>query len=244
MSTVAQGAFVGINGIDLSLILKSVKPAGQADVHDRTALGDTAARKFQKGLIERSVSAQGFFKSSAVTAEDANGLLQTALSNTNSDHLMLFGRDGSAVGALAEMMNLKVAKYDIDSSVGELIMAAVEAKATKTDSADNFQIGVFIFNQTVTGSTNGTAYDSTTGGAGYFIQIHVLAGDDDADVTIQHSTNGTVWVDLIAATAYAANTATQVKSTVTSVNRYVRAVVVPEGTTNTVAIGMKIGYSG
>jgi hypothetical protein len=246
MAQITSGAFVAINGVDLSLILKNLKINGSADIKDRTALGHTA-KHYIKGLVERSVSSETYFKASAVTAEDANGLFQTALTDRDSGYFLLFGNAGAAPGDLAEMLNIKTAKYDIDQVVGELLMAQFEAKATKTATADIYNQGVFIFNQTVITDTNGASYDSGSGGTGYLIQIHVLstvATGEDGLVTIQHSTNNSTWVDLIVSTTHGENTAVQASSTLTTVNRYVRVVGVPSDASATIVVAIKIGYSG
>ena len=244
MASVAIGVLVSINGVDLSCVLQSLNMSAKADVLQNTTLCATSAHTHQKALTERSLSGAGFFKSSTVTAENAHGLFNTALDSVAGNYLLLYGRDGATDGALAELMNLVETKYDINTVVGEFVGVTFDAQTTKTDSANNYQIGVFLFNQTVTGATNGATYDSTSGGTGYLIQIHNLAGDGTAAVIIQHSTNGSTWADLVATANYAVASGTQVANTATSVNRYLRAVVTPNGTTNRVAIGIKVGYTG
>ena len=142
------------------------------------------------------------------------------------------------------IMFKNLAKYDVKNVVAELNMAVFEGQVTETATAEFHKIGVMLFvNDGVTETpVNGTSYDSTSGGTGYVIQIHVLDGADAANVTIQHSANNSTWADLIAAADYDEYTATQLKSTVTSVNRYVRAVVAATDTANSVAIAMKVGY--
>lgn len=245
MASIASGVFVAINGIDVSGVLKSFKMSSPAELKDATTLNQTINRTWRKGLTERNISGEGFFQSSAFAVADANGLFQTALANTTGNYLILFARDGGAVGAIAEMMNSTVIKYDVESVVGELIMATFEAKASKTATGDHYNVGVMLMLNTAisSGATfAGTTYDNGAGGTGYVAQIHVIGGDGAAQVTIQHSTNGSVWVDLVAAASYAALSATEVKSTVTAVSRYVRALAVALGTVNAVSVAVKIGY--
>ena len=243
MADIATGVFVALNGIKLGCVLKSVNVSGKGDSLESTALCSTA-RTFKKGLIEKNISGEGFFQSSEFTVADVNGLLQSAVTSVNGDFLFLLGRDGTTVGAVADMYNLKVAKYDVKNVVAELNMAVFEGQVTETATAEFHKIGVMLFvNDGVTETpVDGTSYDSTSGGTGYVIQIHVLDGADAANVTIQHSANNSTWADLIAAADYDEYTATQLKSTVTSVNRYVRAVVAATDTANSVAIAMKVGY--
>lgn len=249
MAQVALGVFIAMNGIDLSCVLKSVKTSGQADLKDSTTLCATDSKTFQKGLTDRTISAEGFFRASEFTVADANGLFESAMTERTADRLLLFGRDGSTFGSVAEMFNVRQVKKDVDTTVGELIMASMEAKVTKSDTADGYNRGVFLLtNPAITVSqTTGSSYDNAAGDTGYILHIFVLDSDQEennATIKIQHSTNNSTWVDLVASATYGTYTATEVKSTVTSVNRYVRAVASTSDGTASIAVAMKIGYTG
>lgn len=249
MAYVAQGAYVSINGIDLSGVLKSVKVSGTADVMDASTLADTPARKFQKGLITHEVTGEGFFKASDTTAEDANGLLQTALTNLTGDFLMLVAPEGTTEGLPAQMANLKHTRYEVDEVVGELLMATFAGNTTKTDTAEEFQNGIVLFSDTVTGATNGATYDAGGSSTGWFLQIQMNAGDDTAQLILQHSTNGSVWADLYDIAGDVGNlapdTAYQFSDTNDAVNRYLRLKVSGiAGTSNVIIAGLRLEYHG
>lgn len=258
MASVAQGSFVAINGIDLSGVLKKIDIKASAELKDSTTLGDTVANKFTKGLTTHSVSGEGFFKSSATPSEDANTLLQTALTNQSTkNYLLMVAKDGTTEGNVAECLNLVHASYSIEETVGELLMAnfegndtaAAQADAGTSQTGESYQLCVVLFSDTATGAVNGASYDAGGSATGWFLQVQMLDGDDAATLKLQHSTNNSTWADLYdIGGSYgdlSQNTAYQFSSTSDSVNRYTRLIVTAiAGTTNTIVAALRLEYAG
>jgi hypothetical protein len=247
MAEVQLNANIFLNGFDLSTHLKSIEESGSMDVLDATSLGTTSGfREFVAGLHERGISAEGYFSYNATDAFSVDKLYHDSIA-AGVERLLTYGTEGAiAVGEIAVMMNLMASTYNITETVGDIIMTTFEAKATKDSTQNGYARGIWLMSQTVTGAVNGTSYDDGAGATtGWFAHVHNTNSDGTASVKIQHSTDDAIWVDLIDFGAVAALGAEQSRSTVTSVNRYIRAIVTAiGGTTNKVSVAIKTGYTG
>lgn len=247
MAEVQLNANIFLNGFDLSSFLKTIEETGSMDVLDATSFATSSGyREFAAGLHERAISAEGYFSYNATDAFSVDKLLHDSIA-TGVERLLTYGVQGSiAIGELAVMMNLMHSSYNIQETIGEIIMTTFEAKATKDSTQNGYARGIWLMSQTVTGAVNGTSYDDGAGATtGYFAHVHNTNSDGTATVKIQHSTDDAIWIDLVDFGAVAAVGAEQAKSTVTSVNRYIRAIVTAiGGTTNKVSVAIKTGYTG
>jgi len=245
MPQVSLSEKVILNGWDLSCYLKKVGLDASRDLMDANVFCGAGAKKNAKGLHAVEMTAEGFNEFDPDAEVLINSIFQGAVSSDDEQLMMFSIGDGFTIGDLAVMLNLNTAKYSIDGiEAGSLIMASLSGSSTQSAGKVAYQHGVWLFNQTVTGATNGASYDNGASSTGFTAQIHVLAGDDVANVVIQHSTNNSVWVDLITNTTYEINTGTQIIETDDTVNRYVRVAANPDGTTNTVAVAMSFNYTG
>lgn len=244
MAQITSGAVVLLGGVDLSCYLKSVKIDGKADMLESTALCDTV-KKYVKGQNERKVSGEGFFNFTANTVDNIDGAFRTALADVTSDYLISVGPVDGSAGSPAIFGNVGMAKYEVNTITGELIMTTFEAQVTKTSTAEKLVTGFWMMKQVVTAATNGTTYDNAASGTGYLVNYHNLDGDNTCAFKLQHSTNGSAWADVTGSSAtLAANAATQKQDSSTTINRYRRVVATPTGTTNTVGVAMAQSYAG
>ena len=261
MADLARGVFVALDGIDLSCVLKSIKTDAAADVKDSTTLCETVNKRWEKGQLEHTISGEGFFRASFVSANDANGLFKVALADKTGDHALMVCKDGAVFGGVCQMYNVRQAKYEINLVVNDLLMTTFEAKATRTATADGANDGIVLAgglfgtlpqnnagNLNFAGGTGltGAAFDTGAAQTGYFAQVQFIADDGDSgiNITIQHSTNGTTWVDL-ATVSSSHGSGQQLSSTSAAVSRYVRVNVALPGATYAVAVaGFKSGYTG
>lgn len=243
MAQVAKGVLVLMNGTDLSCYLKSVDMPAEVDMLDSTALCTTGSRNYQPGLNSRTLSAEGFWDyTPADDALSVDKVFSDAM-DPNADNLITVGDDGFELGDVAKMFNAKQTAYSVQETVGELVMAMLEATATLAGALHAFARGIFLMSQTVTGAVNGSSVDNAASSVGYFAHVHNTDADGTASVKVQHSVDNSVWVDLIDFGAVAANAAEQAVSEVTTVNRYRRAIVTAiGGTTNKVSVGFASPY--
>lgn len=245
MAQVTQGAFFAVNGVELSPVLKTVAVKGNADILDATVLEDTVGRKYVKGLRSREITGEGFFKASSFSVLDANGLLQGAVTSQSGNYLALLGRSGTTQGNIAEMCNLVHASYEINETVGELLMATFAGNTSATATAGTYQVGFFVIDQTFTGAANGAGYDNSASSTGWLCQGHVTGGDGTVTLKLQHSTNNSTWADLYNIGTVPAATAFTSSSTTDAVNRYLRVICTGiGGTTADAVVAVKTGYTG
>lgn len=248
MAIITQDVKVVAGGFDLSCYFRSIDLAQEMNLLDSTALCTTGSRSFVTGISERTISGEGYFDQNSTT--DALSIDKTfadAFSST-ANKLFTVGIDGSALGDIAYLMNIKQASYSVQETVGEIIMNMFEAKATLDGSTHGWAAnGVFLMSQAVTGTVNVASYDDGVGATtGYFAHCHVTADDfTNMVVKIQHSTDNSAWSDLITFTAFSGIGAQQAVNTATSINRYIRAAVTTfTGTSATVVVAIKTGYTG
>lgn len=246
MAEVQTTGVIFVNGFDLSETLKSIEETADVNMLDNTNFTNTGAKTFQPGLNERRVSGEGYFAYNSSDDGFSIDKLYSDAFDSSATRLLTYCTEGAVtVGDIAVMMNTKQASYSVNQIPGELIMVNFEAVASAATGLNPYARGVWLMSQTVTGAVNGSTYDNAAGSTGYLAQIHNTNADGTATVKVQHSTNGTVWADLIDFGAFAALTADQSFDTAASVNRYVRAIVTAiGGTTAKVSVAIKLGYTG
>lgn len=249
MATITQGATVLADGFDLSNYLKSIEPMAESDVLDTTSLGASGFRQFAMGLTEWGVKGEGFFAYDGTTDALSIDKHYADELSSSENRIITIGKEGSALGAHAMLMNTKQASYSIQEAVGDIIMTSFEAKATlESTTAKPFATGgVWLMNQSVTGTVNGTGHDDGAGATtGWLAHLHITAENmTNIVVKVQHSTDNVSFADLITFTATGVVGAEQKFDTSTSVNRYIRAAVTTfTGTSATVAVAIKTGYTG
>lgn len=249
MATVTQGATVLADGFDLSCYLKSIDVKSESDVLDASVLCTTGFRSFAMGLTEWAVSGEGFFAYDATTDSLSIDKGFADEFSATANRIITVGKEGSALGSHATLLNTKQASYSVQETIGDLLMTSFEAKATlESTTAKPFATGgIWLMNQAVTGTVNITSVDDGAGATvGWLAHLHVIAENmTNLVVKVQHSTDNSTWADLITFTATGVVGAEQKFDTATSVNRYIRAAVTTfTGTSATVAVAIKTGYAG
>lgn len=234
MAEITLNKVFAVNTHDLSCYLRSVEIASDTDMHDSTTLCTNGNRTFRPGLTERTVTAEGFLKKDDPTADPIDDLFDEMLNGSDDgDSYIATIADGSAVGSPATLLRLEAANYNIQETVGELIIVNFEGKASKDASyAGGKAGGRLLMHQTVTGIVDGTTFDAGATafdaylGDGYTGHIHVTGGTyTSITVQIQHSANGSSWTDIATKNATPGGYAYSQHQTGATLNRYRRAIV-------------------
>jgi hypothetical protein len=141
--------------------------------------------------------------------------------------------DGTAIGKPALFIVGDPSEYAVDAAVADAVAMTFTAMAD--ESVDMGYVLHALGAETIDG--NGTAVDrgtvSTPSTRGLTAAIHVTAytGLTGAAIKIQHSTDNSVWADLVSFTNVTAVTSERVKvANGTTVNRYLRVVTDVTGT--------------
>jgi len=212
-----------VNELAASAKLRSVTAQASRALGDVTAFTDEG-NKWIPGLHSGTFSLEGMFQDDGLLTE-----LKNRMTGAGSDLQVSAGFAGFDAGSPVAMAVGSVQTYSIASSVTEPVSFTVESP-----SDERVDLGHSLHSHTAETTTgNGSAVDNTdpttNGGAGVLHVTGVSGTTPTLNVKIQHSTDNSVWVDLITFTQ--ATAATSERLTVTgTVNRYVRAIHTIAGT--------------
>lgn len=194
---------------------------------EATGLGDTVVKSLPTGVSQVSIEHGGaFFDTTslhAVLSDVADSVQETA------DVICAgFGGDTIALPFVG-FEGVYKGEYDVISQIGKLTKA--NTKFLFNGAIDD---GVILHPLTArTADLNHTTVDqlagTSAGGAGY-VQVTAYSGLTNAVIKIQHSTDDSVWADLITFTTVTSAPTAERKTASGSVNRYVRAAIDVTGT--------------
>jgi hypothetical protein len=199
----------------------------QRAVGEVTTIVESGAR-FVPGLMSGSLVLRGPQDS---VGQDLHGEIAAAVGVDNS-LLVTVCPYGTAIGLFAMTAVGDVAEHAIDGSVSDAVGFTMTAQAD--ESVDMGFIVHALGAETADG--NGTAVDrgassTTTGGGVGALHITAYSGLTSIGIKIQHSTDNSVWADLITfTTATAISAERKFLAAGTTINRYVRAVTDVTGT--------------
>lgn len=195
----------------------------QRSMSEVTTILDDGA-KLIPGLLSGSMSLNGLFDSAV------GSLYEEIAASVGVDNSALITvlPDSTVVGKPALFAVTDIEGFEVPATTTEAVALTVNATAD-----DGVDIGNLLHGLTAeTASANAASVDnlasSLTGGAA---SLHVTAysGLTNIAVKVQHSTDNSVWVDLITFTAATATTSER-KAVTGTVNRYVRALWTVTGT--------------
>ena len=227
------------NGFDVTRAFRKVDAERTQKTEDVTCFGD-AARRIQVGLKDGKLSAEGIFDNAAVGTPDSDTQLRLALDAVEPP--ICFCPEGAAINNPVELIAGAETGYSIESPVDGI--TAVKAEAMASHGLERC-LSLHDMVSENAGTVNSASVDngasSALGCVGVIQVTSVTAGS--AAIKIQHSTDNSVWVDLITFTSVAAAGAPAAQRIVVAgtVNRYLRAqaVVTTGPATYHVAAGRK-----
>jgi hypothetical protein len=230
--SIAKGLSIYGNGIDLKYAIKEYNPNSEIESLDATALGHTD-KVYELGFKNGTISLNGVWKYDEVNLDEIGNLLRTVF-QSDTDVVLTVSREVLAIGGQADLSTGFVTKYSKPTQSGQLIMTSAELQ-TRT----GIELGKWLFSGQVDDETiNGTSVDNGAATSnGGILHVHAqnssLADLSDASVTLQHSVDGSTWVDLLTNVqldGVAENEAIAVAVAAgTTVRRYLRAVPTTSG---------------
>jgi hypothetical protein len=214
-----------VNEMSVSSTVSGWTAAHQRAVSEVTTVVESGAR-WVPGLMGGSLVLRGPQDS---VGQSLHAEIATAVGSDNS-FLATVCPYGTAIGEFAMSIVGDVSEHVIDAAVTDAVNFTMTASAD--ESVDMGFVVHALGAETTDG--NGTAIDRTAATAnGGSAMLHVTAytGLTSAAIKIQHSTDNSVWADLITFTSVTALAAERkFLATGTTVNRYVRAVTDVTGT--------------
>jgi hypothetical protein len=216
-----------LDDLALSGYLKGWEHSTEREMADVTVEGD-GGHKNLPGLDNGSLSLDGVFDNT-YAADGQDEVLDTARGAATAS-VITAAPEGFAVGKRVIPISARESNYAVSSPVGDAVTFAASWQ-----SEGQVDVGVALHDltaETVTG--NGASVDNAASSAnGGVANLHVTAVSGTTPnmvVKVQHSTDDSVWADLITFTA--ATTKTAERLTVTgTVDRYTRGTRTITGTT-------------
>lgn len=235
MPTFVHGKNVAVNlgANNLTPYFNSMSQNRTVGTAETTAFG-SADRTYVVGMKEGTVSLEGMFDGTASAVDEIlAGLMGSATGSTLS---VLHG--GTTVGRTCVMLVPNETSYEVSSPVDEIVATSAEFQANNEIESGVVLAGNLVVSTTSTGSAVDNAASTTNGGVAH---LHVVANTRNGTTVakVQHSADNSTWADLV--TFATISTATQtsersVVSTGTTVNRYLRALVTPAGSTGSLTV--------
>src|SRR5574337_698379 len=206
---------------DLSGFLNGADTAQDAQLLETTTYG-AGYRTYLAGFKNGTASLKGFWDGSA-GAVDA--ILAAALGSATGQ-VMTIAPEGLTVGMRCKLLSARETKYAISTPVEGVVSVSAEVQADGGIDAGVSLHALAAETGTGSGASVDNAALSSNGGVAHLHVTDVTAvGGDTLDVVVQHSTNGSTWVDLVTFTQLT-TAKTQERIVVASgtiVNRYLRA---------------------
>lgn len=217
------------NGYNLTSYFNDAQVSRSVETAETTVFGDSA-KTFIPGMMSGTIALKGMFDA-AVDAVDT--VMSSAIGADNPD-LMTVAPEGLTVGKPASSAKVREASYEISSPATDVVGLSVEG--TADGGVDR---GVLLAAATAaTGSGSTSSVDQsagTTSGAIAYLHVTANTRDGASTIKVQHSSDNSVWADLITFTSVSASTTGSERAVVTgTVNRYVRASHAPGGSTGSV----------
>ncbi|WP_433114292.1 hypothetical protein [Micromonospora sp. CA-246542] len=188
-----------------------------------TGLLDDGER-FVPGLLSGSMTVSGTFDSDPDTLYDK----VAAAAGVDNGALITVLPDGFTVGKPALMAVADLSEFDVPASVSEAVTLSVTATADEA-----VELGVVLHGlQAETAGGNSSSVNnlaSTANGGVAALHVSAFSGLTGLTVKVQHSTDGSVWVDLMTFTAATGKTSER-KTVAGTVNQYTRALWTVTGT--------------
>ena len=222
------------NGADLSSYFNEASMSQDVETAETTAFGDDA-KTYITGLKDGTMSMSGMFDGGT---DAIDNVLTTTLGAESPDVATVVPAGLATAGGATFSAEVRETSYEISSPVGDVVAANLEVQATGGIDRGVLLIGgsTVSASATTTGIDNGSS--TANGGVGY---LHVTANTRDGASTfkVQDSADGVTYADLVTFTNVSASATSGQRVAVTgAVEQYVRAEVVPGGSSGSVTYTM------
>lgn len=235
MPTFVHGKNVAVNlgSYNLTPYFNSMSQSRDVGTAETTAFG-SANRTYVVGMKEGMVSLEGMFDGTANAVDEV--LANVLGAATGSTMTVLHG--GTTVGRTCVVLVPNETSYEVSSPVDEIVATSAEFQANNQIETGNVLAGNLVISTTSTGSAVDNGVSTTNGGVAH---LHVTANtrNGTAVAKVQHSADNSTWVDLVTFTTISTATATSERTVVapaTTVNRYLRALITPAGSTGSLTV--------
>jgi hypothetical protein len=216
---------------NLTEYLREIAPSRTTEPADASHFG-TNDKEYVVGMSDATISYGGLYAGGTDQVAD---ILEAAAAQDSAEPVTVcFG--GIRVGSAVQFGRTRVSSFEATAPIADIVSIS---GATQCDGG--LRSGICLSTLTpVTETTAGASHDNGSGTTrGGRAVMHLVANTHDGDVTvtIQHSTNGSVWVDLHQFVVVpGGDLAAEHVSVEGNINRYTRALVTLAGTSGEVVV--------
>lgn len=215
-----KGTRLLLNAAEVSTYFDNTQTANKLAA-DETTTFTNSDKTFIVGLGEGTASLTGLFDGAALAIDAQIESIITALTSS----VLTIARAGLGLGARVHLLSGEITDYEVTAPVAGVVKTKLDLEA---DGGING--GVVLAGQvavTATGSQTSVDNAALTSNGGVS-HLHVTANTLTGSATfkVQHSVDGSTWVDLVTHTVVPTVTTTAERIIVapgTTINRYLRA---------------------
>lgn len=235
--TVAAGANaqLALDGFNVSDFFREFTISVEREVHDATVFSNNGSRAKIAGVKHGTATGMAF---SDDTVNTGSWAILSNRYGSGVSGLYAWAPYGFALGNQVLSLYSEEIAFNPQQVIDDLIRISVNSEA-KEDSVD-FGVSLHPISAETSFPVTGTGVDNTSattnGGVGSVHVFAIAGAAPNVVYKVQHSTNGSVWVDLISFSAItAANSSERVEVAAgTTVNRHLRITITDGGTTSSV----------
>jgi hypothetical protein len=210
--------------IDLSPWLTDVKATAMMTTGETSHLG-SSPKTYIAGLLDGTITASGLYDSLVIGGAKNYmvAVVNTEVTTVGVEIPITFLPEGYAIGGMAFLMLAKQTQYDINAVISSVETVSLNMQGTGGPSF-GVNLGDTVPVSVTTASASVDNLAPTSAGARFFGHILSNANTGNVTVTLQHSTNNSTWVDLIALPVVTTGTLTAFRTGTIAgtVNRYLR----------------------
>lgn len=217
-------AKVYLGGYDITLFTRDVTSSGDADMAETSVLGDSD-KDYIKGLAGGDVTLEGFLEGTSTVGAEGNDVIMEAALGEEAGLVLAHLPAGDVFGAKGRYLAAFQAGYEIDTSIDGAggWTAELSGKVAPVVSGAILQIlGAVTADGQGSGFDSGIVGGTPNGGAG-FLEVTAFSGFTSVLFRVQHSTDGSIWSDLLTFTSITAARKSERVAVAGTVNRHLRA---------------------
>lgn len=239
MPTHGKATAVAMAGMDISAWLNSIQTTDTTDVAETSGFQQND-KTYIGGMNDATLAFAGRFQGQAATIE---ALVRANITNRGDIPITVGWGVGYAAGQPVLFGRGPTTSLKITAPISDVVAIASDLQFSGDGIYDGKRVcGSAAFGATANGITFDNADVTPIGNLGACLHLTQNTRNGTAIVALQHSTDGTVWVDLVTFTIVAAGiNSAQIIPIPSSINRYIRIVVTTTGSTGTVMPLVSIG---
>lgn len=225
-ATHGSSAEVYAPGFDFGAFLREIKSSSETDALDTTVFADNGNKTFILGMRDGKISGEGLWVGTPSVTTDIDPVMEGL--QRVADQPWLYLPYGDALGNHGKLLTGGVTKWESESPNDDINKCSLEVQSTASGAGiELVKVHRALASAAIATDSAGTAVDNgagtSNGGVGYLLAT-ANGTPGTLDVKIQHSTDNSVWADLITFSQVDGPNEVQRIAVSGTVNRYTRVI--------------------